>query len=200
MKSRIAMVWIAALAGCSKVSVEPHNIAPDGVSSSSGETSVASGGSGGGSMGESGTRLKVASYAGEDGSRFTRAEAFDSTLGFYCRFLLATDGSTRCFPLAWTSGLYYADAECLRAIAFMPECDIDDPRYATTSDVAWPDTCQTTQHRVVRIESAPRETSTVYDNSGARCSPLATGRSMVVDVTVISTDELAKAALEVDGT
>lgn len=79
---------------------------------------TASGGGAGGGTGihreelTAGTRLKVRSIVGTDGSRFQQ-NFYDSVLGVVCYFGPASDGTFRCIPQAVVSGgQYYSDSSC----------------------------------------------------------------------------------------
>lgn len=182
MSNANAIVLLTALVGCAKFENAPPEIAPDvpSASSSSGSggsaastaASVASS-AGAGGMGDShavsGSRLKVSSYDGVDGSRFTRAEAFDSVLGFHCRFVRAADGSTRCFPLSWAAFLFFADSVCASMVLSVPECDADSRRSATLYEYLPEHSCYSRAGRALILGDALEEEAQVYQRTADGC-------------------------------
>ncbi len=67
---------------------------------------------------ESGSRLKVRTLIGEDGSR-QPAGWYDTQLETECSWRTASDGQTRCLPIAIPT-IYFADAACMQPIAQLP--------------------------------------------------------------------------------
>lgn len=69
---------------------------------------------------ESGSRLKVMTHVGSDGSRFPGGW-FDSELNTECSWSTAADGSRRCLPNGLTA-TYYSDAACTALLALQDPC------------------------------------------------------------------------------
>ena len=68
---------------------------------------------------QSGTRLKASYYVGSDGSK-TFFTMHDSQLNVDCGFVTASDGTTRCMPLAnaVNVGQFFSDSGCSQALAY----------------------------------------------------------------------------------
>ena len=215
--NHIHAVAIFMLAGCAKPSVDPQQIAPDVSSAASSGTggagvgghgaSSAAGSAGSGDMGddsgpssESGSRLKIASYVSDDGFSLVRQEAFDSELGFYCRFLPAPDGSIRCFPTTWAASVYYTDPECTHAVATIPMCDIDGLGHAAGREHISISGCSIYVYRALMILSGVRTVTDIYQKTSIGCEITHGSRVDVFDVAIIPTESLARATSEVDGT
>ncbi len=170
----------------------------DGAGGHGGAASVSAGtglmGDGGGPTSASGSRLKVVSYVGVDGSRLTADYAHDSTLGFDCSFQTASDGSTRCFPIPMNATLVYADSGCT-TVALSPwsECDIESSPYMSAQYTA--DACPVYRFRAFRVSNP--HVDTAYMVFGGTCS--AAGLRHLVDATEVDASDLAGVAVEVDG-
>src|ERR1041384_2283748 len=109
-KFYVAAALSVSISGCAKQSSDPTTITQEpnagsvsgasgsGLSGAGGEggaggsgahtstSGTGAHGNGGDSGNASGLRLRSVSYAGDDGSRFSRAGAYDSLLGTYCDF------------------------------------------------------------------------------------------------------------------
>jgi len=115
---------------------------------------------------QSGSRLKVKYYAGDDGSK-AFVGFFDSQLKADCFFGKAADGVTRCLPgvEALLAG-YYADPSCTQPVLLAaPGCA--QPTYATKVDTT---TCSTDYTRHVFPVASPFSGTSLYSLSGATCS------------------------------
>ena len=213
------------VAGCAKSSSEPPTVIPDSASAaasassgSGGGESASGGGAGGnegtaatgagaGSMGngtgshsESGTRLKVASYNGEDGSKFIRTEAYDSLLGFHCSFQIAADGTTRCFPTSWAVSQLFADANCSVSLMMVPECNDDSPRFATLYERTQDSACSVRRHRAFALGEALIGATNVYALQAGECVSVQSLGSSFFYATEIPINDLALAFKNVEGT
>jgi hypothetical protein len=84
---------------------------------------------------QSGTRLKVKYYAGDDGSK-AFAGFYDSQRKEDCSFRTAADGVSRCMPTtnAVFSG-YYADMTCTQPVVVVP-AGCSTPTYVLQTDVS----------------------------------------------------------------
>ncbi|NUP08398.1 MAG: hypothetical protein HOW73_20300 [Polyangiaceae bacterium] len=125
MKRRLCAASILALMGCSD---DSETIGPDPTGSTGSDTSSSTGaGAGGNAQGDyvSGSRIRARTVAGADGSRGP-AGWYDAQLETECTWRTASDGETRCLPLA-TPTTFFADAGCTQPIVRMP-CDAA-PRY-----------------------------------------------------------------------
>jgi hypothetical protein len=96
------------------------------------------GGSGGGTTAArsdelytSGTRLKVRSIVGTDGSK-QQVTLFDSLLSEPCSFRIASDGSLRCLPLPYLTGTYFSGTSCTSEVLFRGNCDQQAQLYGAT--------------------------------------------------------------------
>lgn len=66
----------------------------------------------------SGSRLRVRSYVGDDGSR-QQVGLYDTQLQTLCAFTRAADGELRCLPLGGFTA-YFGDAQCLQRVLSVP--------------------------------------------------------------------------------
>lgn len=140
-----------------------------GTSGAGGGESGAGGGAGGAvSIGVdrqalSGTRLKVRSYKGEDGSEVF-ATMFDTQRSEECAFVLASDGQLRCLTTgantAYASG-YFSDAACASPV-FFNSCAGGGATVGLQSS----DTCP---YRTIAYSLSPGAPTSAYVRSGTTC-------------------------------
>jgi hypothetical protein len=142
--------------------------AAGGAGGQGGDARVASSGAGGGDVGApgdgggqhsaSGTRLKVASYVGADGSAFVRGDAYDSALDVLCSFVPATDGTVRCMPTPFTATIVYSDSGCSNAVvSSFYGCETEVSKFVSVQHTS--DACPPVAMRSFRI-SNPRTIGT----------------------------------------
>ncbi len=155
-------------------------------------------GDGSGPHSGSGTRLKVTRYAGADGSSFVQPEAFDSTLGFSCKFLRATDGSMRCFPASFGQ-IYYTDDACSIPIAAMGECQTGSERHITHLVGSVPGLCPSRSHRAFALSAEDTAFQWAYIDAGGDCVRLEYSVPIMLrELTEIRAEDLALVNWEAD--
>jgi hypothetical protein len=118
----------------------------------------------------SGTRLKVQRWAGTDGSSLATG-MYDSQLKTQCSFALASDGTTRCFPvgMALIGTTFFSDSACSVALAYSPQppkAGCAAPSYASSAAA---DNCEGMAAQTVFGVSGPF-TATVYGGPPADCA------------------------------
>jgi hypothetical protein len=124
---------------------------------------------------QSGTRLKVQSYVGSDGSSLV-AGMYDSQLQTQCSFGLASDGTTRCLPSAGypaSVGSYFADSGCSKELAWLPQTGCT-PSYARS----YSETCGGQVQTIFSVSGA--FSGTPYTGTPSACvsSAIPTGDSL----------------------
>lgn len=154
------LVGVASvLAACGDTEIGPD---PDTTTSSSGN-SMGGDGAGAASPGggfESGSRLKLRTLVGTDGSR-SPAGWYDSQLEVDCSFGVASDGSTRCLP-ASAPTIYFTNSTCTAMLAAAP-CGAPPPPFVAVLD----DDCAPGP-RLFRVGNATSP-ATVYTKSIGGC-------------------------------
>jgi hypothetical protein len=189
---------LALAAGCGKPSGDQTPITPEpeavssSVASSSGDggesgsgghggayastSGAVAPGNGGGPGNVSGSRLRSVSYAGDDGSMFAKAGAYDALLEAHCEFIAASDGVIRCMPVPMTGSIHYLDKDCTREVVrTFFDCDSASSYVTAQYPVA---ECPPLRARSFRA-SNPR-TAPVFSKSSTEC--YSAGTQLVVDV------------------
>lgn len=111
---------------------------------------------------QSGSRIKVKFYAGDDGSKAFLG-LYDSQRQEDCTFSLASDGTTRCLPGGLTTGSYFADSACTTKLALSFTTSCTTPKYATVTSVS----CPSGGAQIFQL-GAPF-TGTAYGSTGTSC-------------------------------
>jgi len=123
MSKICAMTTLLALAACGAKETDPGRISrdPSGIPRADGGSLDRDGLARTGN--ESGTRLKVRAYVGDDGSKLVIPGAMhDTELKADCGFAVAADGATRCLPTGGTSPpSYFLNAGCTEHFALVPK-------------------------------------------------------------------------------
>jgi hypothetical protein len=132
---------VVVVAVCAACSDDSETIGPDPTGGAGGATTTSTtgaGGEGGNDEGAfiSGSRIHARTVAGEDGARGFLGW-YDSQLQTECTWRTASDGQTRCLPVAMST-TFFADAGCTQPIVEM-SCQMA-PKYieATTSQCGQP--------------------------------------------------------------
>jgi hypothetical protein len=160
------LIPIASLLVLVACSAAP-NATPEPASGSSGAGEGGSKGAGGNAPAaggyEGGSRLRVVTIEGEDGS-VQPAGWFDTERDEQCGFRAADDGRLRCLPLAANVSGYFLDAGCSTPAVFSPNC-------APSKYVALTDACSqgVSSLHLVGEQVSPTE---AFTGTPASCTPV----------------------------
>lgn len=140
----------------------------------------------------SGSRLEARYWTAEGMPNAFRG-FFDTELGVYCRFDIATDGTQRCMPLgrAGTRLHHHADASCEQAVYEVPlPCAADVTMHSTRTGCG--------EVQVVRLVEATASEPQYFLRSDGTCSetePRETEQQLFVAGETVSPDEFVEGVI-----